>query len=108
VSFVCILEDKGGSADVDSRGVVGGVSSSKKSARCQGYLDHPVIGEASLRPSSIADLDSKTKREMKESEIKELLTSADDKRTKIRELEILSPIHAPGLIFLEEERDEPK
>ncbi len=46
-------------------------------------MDHPVIGEASLRPSSIADLDSKAKKEMKESEIKELLTSADDKRSKI-------------------------
>ncbi len=71
-------------------------------------MDHPVIGEASLRPSSIADLDSKAKKEMKESEIKELLTSADDKRSKIQELEILSPIQAPGLIYLEEERDEPK
>ena len=77
LSFVCTLEGKGGNDD--QRGIPLG----KKQARCQGYLDHPVIGEASLRPSSIADLDSKAKREMKESEIKELLTSADDKRSKI-------------------------
>ena len=67
---MCVLEDKAAQqSDLKTSAIFGYQEqdpSGKKRTRWQGQLEHPVLGEASLRPSSIADLDAKTKRGLSE------------------------------------------
>ena len=44
---------------------------------------HRVVGEAILRPSSVADLDAQTRKGLTEEEIKKMLTTSDEQRTSI-------------------------
>lgn len=75
--------------------------------RWQGKLRFPVVGEASLRPSSVADMDRQQLKALTEEQIRHYLTTADEDRSAINTELIDEPILAPGLIKLEEPKEEP-
>lgn len=59
-----------------------------------------------FKPQSIGDLDQKQKKAMTEEEVKHFLTSVDDNRQAIGQEIFEEPIAPPGLIKLEEPRDQ--
>jgi len=64
----------------------------RRQQRWQGQIYHRMLGEASLRPASVADLDAKAKEGLTQEQIHTLLTSADEKRDKVVAKVIEKPI----------------
>ena len=101
-----MLEDKAQTNDMDDHDGHNGANKKRGVQRWQGKLSYPVVGLASLRPCSIGDLDQKAKKKMTEDQIKHRVTSADDGRKTILTEVMEEPILPPGLIQLEEPRDQ--
>ena len=108
MQFVCMLEDKAQTDDMDEHDVVHSSVNKKGGVqRWQGKLSYPIVGLASLRPCSIGDLDEKAKKRMTEEQIKHRVTSADDGRKTILTEVMKEPVSPPpGLVQLEEPSDQ--
>ena len=69
---------------------------------------NPVVGEGTLRPWSVADIDANAKKGLSEQQIRHLVTTGDENRTSITTENIDKPIAPPGFIRDEDPYEGPK
>ena len=101
INFVCELEDKSQFDQLDDNDSPNeGKNGSKR--MWKGRLAYPIVGETTLRPSTVADFD---KRGLTEEQIKKKLTSADEKRAAITTENLVDPIMPPGQISFGDDND---
>ena len=85
-NFVCMLEDKANTNDMDGHDMVhgGGGKHKGEGQRWQGKLSYPIVGTAKYcKPQSIGDVDKRSKKILTEKEVKDQVTAADEHRTAI-------------------------